>query len=126
VLITSVSWIAIANHCVLASLFTTRAKPIAAICHRCAGEQSPVKSQNDSGSECCKTLRATLVSAKKLVDYDAGLLALQPYFVAPLIFRNEPKVTLLGGERDTGPPFAQTFAESILQRSILAHAPPLA
>jgi hypothetical protein len=65
-----------------------------------------------------------LVAGKKLVDYDAGLWALHPYFVAPLILRNEPKVTLLGRELDTGPPFAKTFAESILQRSILAHAPP--
>jgi len=65
-----------------------------------------------------------LVAAKKLIDYDTGLLALQPYFVAPLILRNQPKVTLPSGEFDTGPPFAKTFAESILQRSILAHAPP--
>lgn len=124
VLITSVSWVAIANHCALTSLFTTRAETITALCHHCAGEQSPVKSQNDSGSECCKTLHATLVAGKKLVDYDAGLWALQPYFVAPLILRNEPKVTVPGRELDTGPPFAKTFAESILQRSILAHAPP--
>jgi hypothetical protein len=126
VLITSVSWLTISNHCALTSLFTTRVKATAALCHHCGGEQFPAKSQNDSGSECCKTLHATLVSAKKLVDYDAGFWALQPYFVAPLILRNEPKVTLLGGKLDTGPPFAKTFAESILQRSILAHAPPLA
>lgn len=124
VLITTVSWLTIANHCALTSLFAARAKTITALCHHCAGEQSPVKNQNDCGSECCKTLHATLIAAKKLIDYDAGLLALQPYFVAPLILRNEPKVTLFGGELDTGPPFAKTFAESILQRSILAHAPP--
>ena len=28
-------------------------------------------------------------------------------------------------EWDTGPPAANSFAESVLQRSILAHAPPL-
>jgi len=101
-----------------------QAKPAIASCHHCAGDQSPIKNKDANGSECCKTLHATLVAAKKLVDYDAWPLTLQPYFVAPVILANEPKVTLRGGELDTGPPFAKTFAELILQRSILAHAPP--
>jgi hypothetical protein len=124
VLVTSVAWFAIVNHCALAGLLAMQAKPVIATCHHCADDQSPAQNKNANGSECCKTLNATLVAAKKLVDYDARLLTLQPYFVAPIIFANEPELTLRGGELDTGPPFAKTFAESILQRSILAHAPP--
>jgi hypothetical protein len=120
----SVAWLAIVNHCALAGLLAMQAKPAVASCHHSAGEQSPTKNKDANGSECCKTLHATLVAAKKLVDYDARLLTFQPYFVAPVILAIDPKVTLGGGELDTGPPFAKTFAESILQRSILAHAPP--
>jgi hypothetical protein len=125
VFVTSVAWLAIANHCALASLDTPAEKAVA-WCHaNCCGDQSPAKEKNKNETECCKTLHATLnVAARKLVGYDASLLTLQPYFVAPVILANEPKVTLRGGVLDTGPPFAKTFAESILQRSILAHAPP--
>jgi hypothetical protein len=65
-----------------------------------------------------------LFAAKKLIGYDTSLFVPQLYLVAPVILANEPKVTLRGGELDTGPPFAKTFAELTLQRSILAHAPP--
>jgi hypothetical protein len=125
VLITSVSWFAIANHCALASLDTS-AKASVSRCHAdCCGDQSPEKKKHKDETECCKTLHATLnASAKKLVGYDTSLFALQLYFVASVTLVNETKVTLRGGELDTGPPFAKTFAESVLQRSILAHAPP--
>jgi hypothetical protein len=124
VLLMSVAWFAIVNHCALAGLLAMQTKPAIASCHHCADDQSPAQNKNANGSECCKRLGATLVAAKKLVDYDAWLLTLQPYLVAPVIFANEPKLTLRGGELDTGPPFAKTFAELTLQRSILAHAPP--
>jgi hypothetical protein len=125
VLITSISWLAIANHCALASLNTLIEERVAQ-CHAgCCGDQSPVKHKNQNETECCKTLYATLnVPVKKFVGYDTSFFASQLYFVAPVILLDEPKVTLRGGELDTGPPFAKSFAESILQRSILAHAPP--
>ena len=124
VLMMSVAWFAIANHCALTSFITTPAKTVTAICHHCAEGQSPAKSKNESGSECCKTLNATLVVAKKLVGYDTSLFALQFYFVAPELLLNDSKAAVRGTEFDTGPPFAKTFAELTLQRSILAHAPP--
>ena len=125
VLITSVSWFSIVNHCALASLNTLVGEGVAQ-CHAdCCGNQPPVRHQNKSETECCKTLHATLsVPAKRVVGYNTSLFAAQIYFVAPVTFLNEPKVTLCGGELDTGPPFAKSFAESVLQRSILAHAPP--
>jgi len=124
-LVMSVAWFAIVNHCALAGLLAMQAKPTIANCHHCASDQSPAKDKSANGSECCKTLHATFVTvAKKLVGHDTLLFALQPYFAAPVILANDPKGTLRGGELDTGPPFAKTFAESILQRSILAHAPP--
>ena len=125
VLMMSVAWFAIVNHCALAGMLAMQAKPGIASCHHCPGDQSPTKNEDAKGSECCKTLHATFVTvAKQLVGHDTLLFALQPYFAALVILANDPKGTMRGGELDTGPPFAKTFAESILQRSILAHAPP--
>jgi hypothetical protein len=125
VLMTTVAWFAIVNHCALAGLFAIQAKPGIASCHHCAGDQSPTKNRDANDGECCKTLRATFVTvAKKLVGHDTSLCALQPYFVAQIIFPDDSKGAPPTLELDTGPPFAKTFAESILQRSILAHAPP--
>jgi hypothetical protein len=124
VIITAFAWFFISNHCVLAEF--KNAPKAEAICHQdCCGHQLPVKSKSESGVECCKTLRATLSgAAKDFAGYDASLFALQLYFVGPVISTNDSRATPRVLELDTGPPFAHTFAESVLQRSILAHAPP--
>jgi hypothetical protein len=123
VIITAVAWFFISNHCVLAEL---QAAPKArASCHQpcCGSGQTPIKS--NSATECCKTLRATLSgAAKDFAGYDSSLFALQLYFIGPVIStKDSGPIPVL--ELGTGPPFANTFAESVLQRSILAHAPPL-
>ena len=72
---------------------------------------------------CCKMLRATLTSEAKIIEVASKhFLPIEPWIVADLIFAVEPQLSPL--ELDTGPPFADWFAESVLQRSILAHAPP--
>jgi hypothetical protein len=125
VLMMSVAWFAIVNHCALTGLLAMQAKPAFSSCHHCAGDQSPAQNKNANDSECCKTLRATFVTAaKKLVGHDTSLFALQPYFVAQIIFPDDSEGGLPTLEFDTGPPFAASFAEFVLQRSILAHAPP--
>jgi hypothetical protein len=123
VIITAVGWFFISNHCVLAEL---QDAPKAKLnCHQpCCGAQPPAKSKSKSAVECCKTLRATLAgAAKDFAGYDTSLFALQLYFIGPVISTNDSAPTPVF-ELDTGPPFVNTFAESVLQRSILAHAPP--
>jgi hypothetical protein len=124
VIITAFAWFLISNHCVLGELL--HASQTKASCHQpCCGDQPPAKNKADSTTECCKTLRATLSgAAKDFAGYGTSLFALQLYFIGPVIFaRDSRPVPVL--ELDTGPPFVHTFAESVLQRSILAHAPPL-
>lgn len=124
VIITAFAWFLISNHCVLAELPT--ALKATSSCHQpCCSNQPPAKNTTESATECCKTLRATLsAAAKDFTGYDTSLFALQFYFVGPVISTNDSRpVPVL--ELDTGPPFVHTFAESVLQRSILAHAPPL-
>lgn len=123
VLITAVAWFFTLNHCVLAQIKTA---PIAKTsCHQpCCGAQLPVNTKSESAAECCKTLRATLPGAANgFLGYDSSLFAVQLYFIAPLVSPGRSGLTP-ALELDTGPPFADTFAESVLQRSILAHAPP--
>jgi hypothetical protein len=122
--ITAVAWFVISNHCVLAEL--QHASRTKASCRQpCCGNQPPAKNTTENATECCKTLRSTLTgAAKDFAGYDTSLFALQFYFVGPVISTNDSgAVSVL--ELDTGPPFLHTFAESVLQRSILAHAPPL-
>jgi hypothetical protein len=124
VVITASAWFLTSNHCALAEL--QHASQTKASCHQpCCGNQPPAKNTTESATECCKTLRVTLIgAAKDFAGYDTSLFALQFYFVGPEISTNDSRpVPVL--ELDTGPPFANTFAESVLQRSILAHAPPL-
>jgi hypothetical protein len=124
-IITAGAWFFVSNHCVLAEL--REAQKTKASCHQpCCGDQSPVKHKTDNATECCKTLRTTLSgTGKEFAGYDGSLFELQLYFIGPVISTNEAgRIPAI--ELDTGPPFRSTFAESVLQRSILAHAPPFA
>lgn len=70
-----------------------------------------------------QNMRATAVNPAKS-------FAKEFFFVAHVNFAPAPVIAPLQIARatlefDTGPPGARTFAESVLQRSILAHAPPV-
>jgi len=119
-----VAWFSISNHCVLGALIDkTHAATAPTHCH---GNQ-PTPAKKDSSDEempCCKMLRATITSEAKVVEIASkNFVPIQDWIVAELISAGETQLSPL--ELDTGPPFAGSFAESVLQRSILAHAPPV-
>ena len=124
ILVTLLGWFSISNHCALGAFEYGKATATHAACH--GGADIPAKSPTEGGqAPCCKTLRATFAEVSKpLVPFDASGFSLQDYFVGRIDFSDcsEPLRPL---ELDTGPPFSGSFAESVLQRSILAHAPPL-
>ena len=121
VLIAAFGWLAISNHCVLGMVGS--AKAIAAPPPACHGvPHAPGKSDSDQ-APCCKVLRATIELSKPLVAYDSSNFSLQPD-LAGLIILADHLSSLRPLELDTGPPLYESFAESVLQRSILAHAPP--
>src|SRR5205823_11341897 len=121
VIVAICSWIAISNHCAFAALAT---KPASAQ-NECPFHSKPAKQKEQSSQvQCCKILRAVVFA--KITDWarddakfcDANFpvqagafLAYSPRAVEPLLL-------------DTGPPGAFSFAELILQQSLLAHAPP--
>jgi hypothetical protein len=116
------SWIAVTNHCAFAAVATEidRAQS------QCPFHSKPSKQKDQSSQvQCCKILRAVVIAKTKdwarddakfcdtnlLVQTGGAFIVYPSRVVAPLLL-------------DTGPPGAFSFAELILQRSLLAHAPP--
>ena len=74
--------------------------------------------------ECCKTLSATALSVSKTqVGYKSGDFLLFRHSNARLC-QVTVEHPITNSALDTGPPKSLSFAESVLQRSVLAHAPP--
>jgi hypothetical protein len=119
VVIAICSWFAISNHCAFAALATKTDST------ECPFHSKPAKQEKQStGAQCCKILRAVAPVVTKSWNRDDTN-------VSGVDLRSEART---GAERlrsaltpsslDTGPPDAHSFAELILQRSLLAHAPP--
>ena len=90
--------------------------------HAKSSEKTP--NENGANQPCCKTLRAITVSKTKATANTLDFV-LRPFFMnLTLSVLSRPERDLIA--LDTGPPEALSFSESVLlQRSILAHAPPL-
>jgi hypothetical protein len=124
------SWFAASNHCVLA------APPVKHVAMGQSGmssgcpmhtkqQRSQPEKQNGCGDlPCCKNLRATTTAAAKLVASPVWLGALITFYTPA-----EAEATAAAARTscflDRGPPGESSFAELVLQRSILAHAPPV-
>jgi hypothetical protein len=116
------SWIAVSNHCAIAAIAAKIDRPQT----DCPFHSKPAKQKEQSSQvQCCKILRAVVFAKTKNWARDdakfsdanfhvetGGFVVRSPRTVAPLLL-------------DTGPPpHAFSFAEFILQQSLLAHAPP--
>jgi hypothetical protein len=119
--ITICSWFAISNHCALAATATKTDLAQAA----CPFHSKPTKQKKQSSQlQCCKILRAVVIAKTK--DWarndakfcDANFPVQAAAFVSVSLRAVAPLLL------DTGPPGAFSFAELILQQSLLAHAPP--
>jgi hypothetical protein len=119
VLIAICSWFAISNHCIFAALASVDAPS-----NECPFHSKP-KEKPATGVQCCKTLRAVAsVPAKDWARDDTKLSDAVTYSGNRWlgVLYSQPAFVLLSF--DTGPPGVRSFAELILQRSLLAHAPP--
>ncbi len=118
------AWLAASNHCAIGA--TAPRQVAKAPTHAgCPGHGAPKKDGKSGEMECCKSFPPASVEAgKTLVSYDANQFALQTYLVTALLSPENSRRELRPLELNTGPPRAPSFVESVLQRSILAHAPP--
>jgi hypothetical protein len=115
------SWIAISNHCAFAAIAAKRDSMQSA----CPFHSKPAdQKQQSSQAQCCKILRAVVLAQPKSwarddADFsDVDLCADERALIVCSL--RTPAPLLL----DTGPPDAHSFAELVLQRSLLTHAPP--
>jgi hypothetical protein len=115
------AWFAISNHCVFAALATNSTPS-----RECPFHSKPAKQQKQStGAQCCKILRAVAsVPAKSWARDDTKLSDADAYRGEHALTIAYSQTTLVPLSLDTGPPGVRSFAELILQRSLLAHAPP--
>jgi len=116
------SWFAISNHCAFAALATKTDSVQAG----CPFHSKPAKQEKQSaGAQCCKILRAVAsVATKSWTRDDAKFSEADRYYEERRLITEHSQTTLVPLFLDTGPPCADSFAELILQRSLLAHAPP--
>jgi hypothetical protein len=116
------SWLAISNHCAVAALATKTDTAST----ECPFHSKPAKKEKQSaGAQCCKVLRAVApVVTKSWSRDDSQLSNADGYYgerALPILYSQRTLVPLC---LDTGPPDAHSFAELVLQQSLLAHAPP--
>jgi hypothetical protein len=116
------SWFAISNHCAFAALATKTDSVQAA----CPFHSTPAKQEKPAaGAQCCKILRAVApVAVKGWARDDTNLSDSDGYGGEHALTIAYSQTTLVPLSLDTGPPGVRSFAELILQRSLLAHAPP--
>ena len=124
-LLAIVAWFHAANHCVVAGLLT--AAPVLSAEHQpCPGHKAPEDDQQSEGcdaSSCCKSLAAPVAVAKLAASYNFLSFTTEEFPGACAFDLGEHHDATIA-EIDTGPPRSISFAESVLQRSVLAHAPP--
>ncbi len=119
------AWLAASNHCAIGAMAGPSQVAKAPTHIGCPGHASPKKDGKSGEMECCKSFPpASADAGKPFVSCGANQFALQIYFVTTLFSPEKSGQDLLPLELDTGPPPAPSFVESVLQQSILAHAPP--
>jgi hypothetical protein len=130
IVVTSIAaWFAASNHCAFGAPIAAgvakvnEGMPSDCPMHRQHAPQ-PEKSSGCGDLPCCKNLQATAPMSARPVVKPSWLGALQPFFTFAIVAIESPALrqsVIL----DTGPPGQNNFTESVLQRSILAHAPPV-
>lgn len=118
-----VAWLVATNHCAMGLMRSaSTAKGGHAHCH---GGDSKKDQPPGDVRECCKALHVGLPGAKVEAKWDASQFAVQVVALIQIFAEpTEPQPGVM--VFDHGPPRALSFAESVLQRSLLGHAPPFA
>ncbi|HEY5891770.1 MAG TPA: hypothetical protein VIT91_00940 [Chthoniobacterales bacterium] len=131
VLLTAIAWLTVSNHCALAATVFSLKSESVSLCNACHDEndvQSQSKSKSDAGKSggiaCCKVLKATASDLK--TSSVPQQLPSGSFDYATVLERNfSVNDVRLETAMSTGPPGARSFAELVLNRSLLAHAPPV-
>lgn len=125
VLLVATGSLLLSSHCVMAMSSTS--KPVAEA-HRCCNDGSSLPGHGHTepnGSViCCKAIHAVTPDSAFLADFGPALVTTL-LSVAWLLELEPQEVSLEPRDGGTAPPRLVSFSELVLQRSLLAHAPPL-
>jgi hypothetical protein len=117
------AWLVLSNHC-LFGLTEATADPVAPSDECPMHAAAPAKEKPAAKIPCCKEVRALVAkSVTKTLSLAGRSFTSQEY--ATSAFHIPPRATAEVHALDTGPPGLLSFAEAVLQESMLAHAPPV-
>lgn len=122
-LVVIASWFSLSNHCAIALALPAQKSGPQVESGGCPMHLAPVKKKPAAKPLCCKDVRA--VVAKCLTANAAAVRLLSSFDYATNIVVRAESPTREIEVLDTGPPEFLGFAESVLQESMLAHAPPV-
>jgi hypothetical protein len=116
------SWLVVTNHCALGLMQAAlSAKAEHAHCHASTSDNGQ-KAPADGMRECCRVIKASVTDTPEF-KFDAAKLQIQAFVIlSALVAPVESSAPAF--IHDHGPPRVISFAEGILQRSLLSHAPP--
>src|SRR5437660_12936394 len=116
------SWIAVSNHCAFAAVSAEINKGQT----ECPFHSKPAKQKEQSSQvQCCKVLRGVIFAQSKGWERDDAKFSDANFCVATGVFSVRSMQAVAPLLLDTGPPLrSYSFAELILQQSLLANAPP--
>jgi hypothetical protein len=121
-----ISWFIATNHCAF-GLMKQPVETTGLHSHCCSGGPTPAKdAPADEMQQCCKSIHATLAPEQAAVKFDSSKFELRLFILVQLLMPGTPQRDLGSFEFDHRPPQVVSFAESVLQRSLLSHAPPFA
>jgi hypothetical protein len=121
VVVSLLAWFLLSNHCAIGAIVLSGDSE--APTSGCAMHSAPAKKKPAAKSPCCKDVRAVMAKTAGATTAGAGAICARQYTLQ--ILRLLPPVATAVEALDTGPPGRVSFAELVLQESMLAHAPPV-
>ncbi len=119
-----ISWLVATNHCAL-GLMKPTVQAEHSHCH--SGKPAPGKGAPAGGTrECCKSIHGMPAADKVEAKFDATQYHISPVAFLEVLSRRSAERALASFVFDHGPLRSISFAESVLQRCLLSHAPPFA
>lgn len=120
VVVTLAAWFSLSNHCALGAVVPVSEQAASS----CPMHSAPAKKKPIAKTPCCKDVRAVVAKGVSANTAGVRLIAARDY--GTKIFAPQPVPVVIAFDKlDTGPPGCRSFAESVLQESMPAHAPPV-
>jgi hypothetical protein len=120
VIVSLAAWFLLSNHCALGAIALTAD---AMQMNGCPMHSAPAKKEPAPKTPCCKDVRAVI--AKSVMATPGGARSIGSLDYAPEVAVRPAREATKTEGLDTGPPGRFSFAELVLQESMLAHAPPV-